>query len=345
MMEEWLKFGACLSLTPDLVAVGWGKRHWLKSRRSEGPSFYSPDFFLAESTPWFYHDHQAVMTKTELRKQLKDVLPGEPPLWTSLPRALFEESFDALQPLLQQGKLKKAVLYAGQQAPFSFDISRMQASMKALLDRLSESAMHLYGWWGEEQGIMGLTPEILFQTAPGGIVKTMACAGTQETQLSLQAMLTDRKLQEEQQCVSDGIVASLSPFGRVKVGERTARDFGRLRHFVTPIELKVNEQLDFEELVAALHPTPAVGAAPQKAGETWLRAYQQKVPRGRYGAPFGYWDPAQQSALCCVAIRNVQWENHQQEILAGCGILASSQKEQEWNELVLKLNAIKTSLI
>lgn len=343
MIEDWLKCGACMSLTSDLVALGWGARTWIKSPQDSGPTFYSPDFFLQEPFPWFYHEFHQVMTKRELVSLLKLSTPSQPtlPVWQEPNRFYFDEAFDELQRLFESGTLKKSVPYIVQQAKFHFDSSRLRVSLSALLDHPSEQKMHLYGWWKEEIGILGMTPEILFRKEADS-VKTVACAGTQDSRLSTQEMLEDSKLRVEQQCVIDGIVEALSPFGSVLVGERAIHNFGRLCHFVTPIEVDLNVSLNFEEIVRALHPTQAVGASPRTAGEKWLRAFDQKVPRGRYGAPFGYCD--EEHTLCCVAIRNLQWSGGSQALFAGCGVISQSQREEEWQELLLKLSVIKEFL-
>ena len=100
----------------------------------------------------------------------------------------------------------------------------------------------------------------------------------------------------------------------------------------------------FEEIVQALHPTPALGAHPREVGRYWLLDYQQHFDRLRFGAPVGYTDPSTRISRCFVAIRNVQWQPNRMLIGAGCGIVANSDPETEWNEILLKLKAVKALL-
>ena len=92
-----------------------------------------------------------------------------------------------------------------------------------------------------------------------------------------------------------------------------------------------------------MHPTPALGAFPRRPGMEWLKEYQQKIDRRRFGAPVGYAIEDAQ-AKCYVAIRNVQWTKNQMLLAAGCGIVATSQYDAEWAEIKLKLQAIKEML-
>ena len=344
-IKEWLKNGACISLEPDLVAIGFGKRFWTAKELLSRPCFYSPDFFLQDSTPWFYHEFHEVVRKKEL---LEAILKADPckqfdDEWQLPSSSCFDEAFEELQTLFAKGTLKKGVPYIAIEAPFEFDCARLGAKLAALLGHLQGHKMHLYGWWEEKRGMIGLTPEILFRNKANRLIKTVACAGTQDSKFPIKKMLEDTKLALEQRCVVEGIAEALSCFGSVFVGEREVRDFGRLRHFVTPILVKLQVPVNFDEIVRRLHPTQAVGAYPKDVGDQWLKTFDQKLPRGRYGAPFGYRDSQNQHSFCVVAIRNLQWSANTQTIFAGCGIIEQSKREEEWQELQLKLSAIKES--
>jgi menaquinone-specific isochorismate synthase len=115
-----------------------------------------------------------------------------------------------------------------------------------------------------------------------------------------------------------------------------------LTHLRTPIQLELTQTADTAALVKALHPTPALGAFPKEEGVEWLKAFDSRTPRKHYGAPLG----------CCygnsisivVAIRNVQWTPNGLAIGAGCGVIAESKQEREWNEIQLKTEAIFETL-
>lgn len=113
-----------------------------------------------------------------------------------------------------------------------------------------------------------------------------------------------------------------------------------MKHLMTPITLF--GAVGFQQLTEALHPTPALGAYPKGAGKSWLMHYQTILPRGRFGAPVGYWLEDRGGAH--VAIRNLQWSENRMRIGAGCGVVLESEEDKEWNELNLKIESIKRIL-
>ena len=139
-----------------------------------------------------------------------------------------------------------------------------------------------------------------------------------------------------------GIRAALSPFGQVTEGLCSLLDLGQLQHLFTPLQLDIKKHVDFIELVRALHPTPALGVHPKEAGDAWLKAYDQKLPRGFFGAPIGCIDPVTGQSVCYVAIRQVAWGRFGVRLYAGSGVTAESDLAGEWDELLLKLRSIRS---
>jgi menaquinone-specific isochorismate synthase len=206
----------------------------------------------------------------------------------------------------------------------------------ACLKKVQERPLALYGFWNEQEGMLGATPELLFRQNEKG-VETCAVAGTVT---ALQEWKNDSKLKEEHEIVVQAIVQALSPYGAVSVGEVGLTPFAHLAHLKTPILLSVT--CPFETLVAALHPTPALGASPKEAGAIWLQQVQQLIDRRRYGAPVGLKKGS--TGHCFVAIRNVQWTMQESQLMAGCGFVQGSDVELEWQELKMKLAAMKEIL-
>ncbi|MCM2323032.1 MAG: chorismate-binding protein, partial [Oligoflexia bacterium] len=112
----------------------------------------------------------------------------------------------------------------------------------------------------------------------------------------------------------------------------------------------LNEAVPFERLARALHPTAALGAFPRPAGWEWLQSRPGARNRKRFGAPFGLlWSPGtpgtagqcELEATCVVAIRNIQWEGERVVLGSGCGLIAESVLEREWDELSLKRESVK----
>lgn len=348
--SEFLQEGTIIQTSPGYVLIGYGKRTWLPNPKGQKtPCFYSPDFFLTQKSPWFIHQYIQELPIETLLKGIQNEEMNTTTTaalkWTNPYTALFKESFSELQQRFESHSLTKAV-------PFVFESSSAPMNSKMLLQSIisalqytQKHSVHIYGFWDKQNGILGATPELLFQIQ-NDTLKTMACGGTcrlENGQCSTD-LLKDPKEMIEHQLVIEGIVESLSPFSKVQLGEIHVLKLTQLAHLITPINAQLKSKIDFESLVRALHPTPALGAAPRSEGMKWLQHYQTKIDRKRFGAPFGYFDPNSQSAHCLVAIRNAQWDSRGIHIGAGCGIVAKSLVEREWEEIQTKIKAVKSIL-
>jgi menaquinone-specific isochorismate synthase len=88
------------------------------------------------------------------------------------------------------------------------------------------------------------------------------------------------------------------------------------------------------ELLAALHPTPAVGGVPRDAALGAIRA-QEPFDRGWYAGPVG-WIGAD-AAEFAVGIRSgLVWPDRL-ALYSGAGIVEGSVPDREWDEIEQKI--------
>ena len=324
--KEFMLSGAICSLNADEILIGWGIKTWAEEPLSY-PAWYAPDFFLLTPKPFLHFSHTKRINNKELQflKSVKLKIPFFLPEWS-----FFENLFKDFK----QQKLEKMVPYVQKKAQFT--ISPLSYLKNCLIYKENHPLTAIYGFWDQTEGLLGVTPELLL-SLKSGTLKTVACAGTCSTSKT-DCMLKDLKLFKEHQLVIEGIQHSLQPFGKLSVGSTEMKSFSNLKHLITPIEVRgVNG--DFKEIVAALHPTPALGTFPRKKDCDVLKNYAISVPRGRFGAPFGVLE-AKDHALLHVAIRNIQWQNDTVTMTAGCGIVAESKLEIEKQEINEKFKAI-----
>jgi menaquinone-specific isochorismate synthase len=196
--------------------------------------------------------------------------------------------------------------------------------------------------------MIGATPENLF-VKRGRELETVAVAGTkaktaQPVAEAVSEFLADSKERHEHQLVIDDLRETLSIVGDVTVGETQVLELPSLYHLVTPIQAHLNREMMLSELVALLHPTPALGLSPRRMGFSEMEKWGELDRRGRFGAPFGvaYRDEeGVEIQRCVVAIRNVQWQDQQVMLGSGCGVVPQSDFEREWSELRTKRESVK----
>lgn len=343
-IKEWLDCGAIMGQDDGTLLVGWGPRTWhtIPQEGIRQVQFYFPDYFLNDTKPWFEHKHSAAVQSSELLSMLQPYGVGTQSIqWENSWQTTFKEALIELKEMFLAGEMSKAVPYIYETANKKMDVGR---SLASLIAYSAKSTVHPYGFWDESKGMLGATPEVLFVHSNDNTLKTMACAGTRSVKEDISNLFTDPKELYEHRLVVEGIVESLEPFGHVVTGDLKLLTLPHLAHLVTPIQVKLRSKPSLDEVVRALHPTPAVGAFPKKQGKCWLEAYQKKIDRRRFGAPAGYFLPANKKSGVYVAIRNVQWENSRMYLAAGCGIVPESDFDKEWGEINLKLKAIKEML-
>ena len=90
------------------------------------------------------------------------------------------------------------------------------------------------------------------------------------------------------------------------------------------------------EVLAALHPTPAVGGSPQKSALDLIRELEPHR-RGWYSGAVGH--IGCRNTELAVAIRCALLDENRVRLYSGAGIVPGSQPEAEWRELESKIAA------
>ena len=222
----------------------------------------------------------------------------------------------------------------------------MGAWMRYLLSHRPPEVQGLpFAWIEASRGFGGFTPEILFQI-DGCRLTTMALAGT--TDAAHASELTERpKLARERAVVVDELQRRLSALGTVTTGKREVVRQGTMRHLRTPLEVPLAAPPDGEALnaiIRLMHPTPALGISPRtEASMALLTACRERMGTpAAFGAPFGVAWPG--GALFVVAIRGAFWQEQSVLLPSGCGLVAGSEFEAEWEELELKRAWVRRAL-
>jgi menaquinone-specific isochorismate synthase len=337
-MADFPPEGFVCEYAPGRLVMGSGPLERRAARRPDRPACYAPDFFLDDPLPWLHADRWHECS----REELAELIPRSPRpavAWTPLSPDAYGRVYAQLVAAIARGPLTKAVPVVLERGRLTDDAPLAPALLAALLD--APDASLLYGLWNASEGIVGASPEILFRRLENGGVETAAVAGTYPAARGA-CLADDPKEAAEHQSVVDDIAGVLAPLGRVEIGPRELLCLPLLAHLKTELFLSPARPVGFSDLVRALHPTAALGAAPRDADPGLLRRLDADGTAGRQrlGAPFGVEWPDGRAA-CLVAIRNVQWHGRDLILGAGGGVIAQSRLDAEWEELRLKREAVK----
>ena len=103
-----------------------------------------------------------------------------------------------------------------------------------------------------------------------------------------------------------------------------------LQHLQTPITGDLIPGRCILDVMAELHPTPAVGGFPREVALEEIRNIE-KLDRGWYAGPLG-WIGASGHGEFAVALRSGLVNSTKATLFAGCGIVSSSEPQIEYAE-------------
>ena len=299
----------------------------------EGTAFYVNDFDLSDPRPW---KAPAKLVEVTQAADLAAVMGDGGALrvvWEKPRTEGFKMAFRRIRREVLAGRLTKMV-------PVLTEGGVAEGDPASLLGAVLAAPKNLWGYARvtNGHGFLGATPELLFQ-CEGKEVRTMALAGTAKPGDDA-AFLTDVKEIEEHEIVAEFLAERLGTLGPVRRDARHLCEAAGLRHFQTGLSVQCAALPDPGQLVALLHPTPAVGCLPRT--DEWLtklREYRTllKVP-SFFGAPFGFSHGGAQHFV--VSIRGLAWEGDKLVLPSGCGIVGGSAFDHEWRELRLKRESV-----
>ncbi|MEG1512734.1 MAG: isochorismate synthase [Raoultibacter sp.] len=195
----------------------------------------------------------------------------------------------------------------------------------------------------------GCTPELLVRKA-GNQVESMCLAGTcsagtneDERRLNAEKLLCDKKNLREHAHVVDFV---REVFSRVCYdvdipSSPCILSLQHIQHLYTSACARVLEGVTLDDLRTQLHPTPALCGAPVGESLMLLRRIET-YNRGFFGGACGYVD-GDGNGEYSVAIRSGVFDGETGWVYAGCGIVAGSVAQAEYDEIDMKLKTILTA--
>lgn len=208
---------------------------------------------------------------------------------------------------------------------------------------------HVFGCWRDDAAFVGASPERLVKLTCRD-VQTSSLAGSaprgatsaDDARLAA-ALLASAKDRVEHAVVRQALTAALAELCDevVAPAEPSLFTLPQVHHLHTAVRARLRAGHTLLELVARLHPTPAVGGAPREAALAFIRNREQ-LDRGWYAAPIGW--VGRDGGELAVALRSAVIRGDEGWLFAGCGVVADSDPEFEFAETLLKLRPMELAL-
>jgi menaquinone-specific isochorismate synthase len=204
---------------------------------------------------------------------------------------------------------------------------------------------------GQGQSFIGASPERILSIHNHQLV-TDALAGSsprgrsalEDRELAQRLMNCDKE-RHEHQVVVDFIKQRLVDLGLQPTLTQypSILPLSNIQHLHTPIHADVPSAIHPLEILASLHPTPAVAGMPRAIACQQIRQYE-KFERSLYAAPLGWMD-GQGNAEFVVGIRSALLDGHWARLYAGAGIVKGSDPDREVAEIKLKFQTLLQALV
>ncbi len=258
---------------------------------------------------------------------------GDPSVADDGARAFVENVRDALVEIAA-GRLEKVVLARRSRVDGAPRAEVVLAALAA-----SEGAVRFAFTQGTST-FLGASPELL-ASVDDGVLRTEALAGSEPRAgfelAEVQRLLLRDKDRREHAIVVDAITEALRAAScAVTVEETRVRTVPSVHHLVTPFTAVLPRDVGVLDVVARLHPTPALGGAPRADA---LRFVASREQRGPYAGPVG-WVGAGGRGAFVVGIRSALLGPDQAYVYAGAGVVAGSVPALELAETRAKESAM-----
>lgn len=247
---------------------------------------------------------------------------------------------------IRAGSLQKVVVARAAHARAARSIDPVVA-----LRHLREAfpSTHVFGIWRGDRAFVGASPERLVRLH-GDEVESSSLAGSirrgatpADDAARMRELLASTKDRAEHEMVREALRQRLDAVcAAVDAPDvPTILTLPHVHHLHTPVRARLRPGHTMLDVVERLHPTPAVGGAPHDAALRYIREHE-RLDRGWYAAPVGWLGVGQ--GEFAVALRSGVMAGRDAWIFAGCGIVADSDPEAEYEESVLKLRPMQLAL-
>ncbi|WP_283134424.1 isochorismate synthase [Rhizohabitans arisaemae] len=227
-------------------------------------------------------------------------------------------------------------------------LAERQIDIRILLDRLSTRYPECYTFSCD--GLVGATPELLIRRT-GKAIESLVLAGTTtrggdatEDVARGAGLFASAKDRSEHAYAVESVREALTPLcDELHVpAEPRLLVLPNLQHLASPVSGRLTDGASVLDVVAAMHPTAAVGGSPTPVALEVIRELEG-MDRGGYAGPVG-WIDARGDGEWGIALRCGQISGNRARLFAGGGIMAGSNPADELAEAQTKLRVMQYAL-
>lgn len=271
----------------------------------------------------------------------------------TLAQGQYQQDFAGFSAALRQGSYQKLVLssYFEQEIArcFIWDNFMRACAVKPELMVALVQAPQVGTWFVA-------TPEVLLRTVPGTSARlhTMALAGTMPysaDNMELAAWSTKDRV--EQEVVTSYLTAILAQLGSYEAHGPYPVKAGSVVHLRTDLTFELPTEQGLSELLAALHPTPAVCGLPKASAQQFIaqhESYERSYYAGFLGEIKCHTGACSRTNLF-VNLRTIEflqtpwyWGPWRFRSYVGGGLLPASTFESEYAEICAKNRSVLSNL-
>lgn len=225
-----------------------------------------------------------------------------------------------------------------------FQLDLLQRSPVPMASYLKTNHLHMCGA-SMERYLLKKGTQLISQPIKGTIRKG---ANTQEDQLLINELQKSKKERAENVMIVDLVRNDLNRIcqrGTVHVAELFGiYSYLQVHQMISTVEGEINPSASLTDILSATFPMGSMTGAPKIAAMKHIDTLEN-FKRGWYSGSVGYIAPGGDFDFN-VVIRSVICDMHKKQLNynAGGAITIDSVPEQEWNEVQLKVKAIKETL-
>ncbi|MET7465738.1 isochorismate synthase [Nonomuraea sp. NPDC005501] len=244
---------------------------------------------------------------------------------------------------IRAGELEKVVL-----ARDLLATAERPIDIRLLLDRLSRRYPECYTF--SVAGLVGATPELLVRRT-GKHIESLVLAGTTPRGTSAAddlargtALFASEKDRHEHECAIASVRQTLAPLcsSLHTPDEPELLVLPNVQHLASHVTGRLADGASVLDVVAAMHPTAAVGGTPTDTAIEVIRELEG-MDRAGYAGPVG-WIDAHGDGEWGIALRSAVVDGNRARLFAGGGIMGNSDPSSELAEAQAKFRVMQYAL-